>query len=210
MVCVLLTGFEPFGGSLVNPSAELAHALREHSLPGTTFACQVLPVVGGESIGSAFAALDAAVRECDPVAIVAFGESAKATRIAFERVAINLRDDRIPDNRGEMLVDSPIRDGGCAAYFSTLPIRAMRDACEAEGIPAELSNSAGTFLCNELMYRMLEVCASGAWPRVRQAGFVHVPQLPAQAEKRGGPSMRLDQMAAGLTASLRELSPPLG
>ena len=210
MAIVLLTGFEPFGGSLVNPSEEVARAFAAEGVPGATLHSLIVPVVGGDQSGSAFHAVAESVIRWAPDTIVAFGESHKATRVAFERVAINLRDDRIPDHAGVQLVDQPIVARGAAAHFSSVPLRAMRDACEGEGIPAELSNSAGTFLCNELMYRVLGAIAQGEWPSVRRAGFVHLPQLPEQAAVRGGPSMRLADLMVGLRASLRVLTEPLG
>ncbi|MSR29149.1 MAG: pyroglutamyl-peptidase I [Phycisphaerales bacterium] len=210
MARILITGFEPFGSSDLNPSEQVACAFGAEELPGARVAHVVLPAVGGVGEASGFGALEAAVRRFTPTAIVALGESAKSTQIAFERVAINWRDDRIADNAGVQLVDRPIVEGGAAAHFSTLPVRAMRDACEGEGVPALLSDSAGTFLCNELMYLILDAVARGKWVSVERAGFIHLPQLPQQAAARGGVSMRLDFMMLGLRAALRELTTPLG
>lgn len=206
---ILLTGFEPFGGSRVNPSAVLVGMIAAEGIPGASVAQAVLPVVGGASGRSAFTRLLELVTHFRPEAIVMLGEAATASHIQFERVAINVRDDRIPDNEGVQLRDTPIVVEGPAAYFSTLPVREMRDACEGEGVPAVVSNSAGSFLCNELMYRILHSQVRGEMPVVRRAGFVHVPQLPEQAATRGGPSMRAEHVLVGLRASLLGLVDPL-
>ncbi len=207
---LLLSGFEPFGGSTVNPSAAVVDAFGIEGVPGAEVQVVCLPVVGGIGVGSAFARLASVVEAFAPDTIVSFGEAAEATHVRFERVAINVRDDRIPDNAGVQLVDQPILLEGSVAHFASLPLRTMRDACEGEGVPAMLSNSAGTFLCNELMYRTLDAMATRRWPTVTRGGFVHVPQLPEQVARRGGVSMRLDQVMVGLRASLLTLSEPLG
>ncbi len=207
---LLLSGFEPFGGSTVNPSASVVEAIGIEGVPGADVQVVCLPVVGGVGAGSAFARLASVVESFMPDTIVSFGEAADATHLRFERVAINVRDDRIPDNAGVQLVDQLIVVDGAVAHFASLPLRTMRDACEGEGVPAMLSNSAGTFLCNELMYRTLDAMATRRWPTVTRAGFVHVPQLPEQVARRGGVSMRLDHQLLGLRASLLTLSAPLG
>jgi pyroglutamyl-peptidase len=196
---ILVTGFEPFGGSSVNPSAEAVKALRSVRIPRVAIATGLLPVVGGE----AQRRLRALVSAKKPDAVVCLGESGAATAITIERLAANLRDYRIADNAGATVVDSPVAEGGPAAYFATLPVRAMHDACRAAGVPAELSMSAGTYLCNETMYALLHH-ASTTNASFR-AGFVHVPQLPEQvlAERRGRASMSLDTTMKGLVAMLR-------
>ena len=144
--------------------------------------------------------LEPLVASLAPDAVVALGESARAEAITFERVAVNLRDSRIADNAGVRAVDEPVVAGGVDALFSTLPVRVLAEACDGAGVPATLSLSAGSFLCNEVMYRLL------ADPRVARAGFIHVPQLPEQSAERGGPSMEAAHAAAGIHAALERLA----
>lgn len=198
---VLLTGFEPFGGSMINPSAEATLLLRRRQIPGIELVVRQLPVVGGVAVREM---LDA-IRSERPDAVVALGESGQASAITLERLAVNLRDYRIADNAGEQVTDEPVVPGGPAAYFATLPTRAMQAAMHAEGIPAELSMSAGTFLCNEVMYAMLHHIASEGL--AIKAGFIHVPQLPEQvvAAGRGRASMDRETIARGVAAGLAGL-----
>ncbi|MDI9410036.1 MAG: pyroglutamyl-peptidase I [Bacteroidia bacterium] len=196
---ILLTAFEPFGGSDRNPTIEIVRSIRE-SMPWIHTA--VLPVVTGVSAGSAWAALQPMLDEPWD-AVVHLGESAKATAIMVERVAVNLRDSGVADNTGSMLRDAPVIDGGPAAYFATLPVRELVSASLMIDVPAALSLSAGTFLCNETMYRTLH--AMHAVRRSTLAGFVHVPQLPEQAAVRGGPSMDAVVMARAVEAMLSRL-----
>lgn len=201
---VLVTSFEPFGGSAVNPTIAIARALEAmpHASGGRAYL--TLPVVTGTGPGSAWHALAPHLEVLRPDAVVSLGESAKADRINLERVAVNLRDSRIADNGGTMLQDQPVVDGGPNAHFATLPVRAMVAACESSGVPAQLSLSAGSFLCNELMYRLLDHAAGGG-PRFL-AGFIHVPQLPEQAAQRGGPSMSATDSARGVAAAIDALA----
>lgn len=206
---LLLTGFEPFGGSDVNPSARLAAHLAREQWPGMSVAFRLLPVVTGTESGSARAVLAESIADVRPDMTVCFGESARATHVTFERVAVNLRDGP-EDNAGVRCTDVPVDEGGPPAHFVTLPVRRMSAACEGEGVPAVLSTSAGTFLCNEVLYALLDGAASGRWPFVRAAGFIHVPQLPEQARVRGGPSMPFDHVVRGVRASVFSLLAPLG
>ncbi len=210
MLKILVTGFEPFGGSPVNPSEMLARAIAEECWPGAILSHTILPVIGGDGAQSCSAALRRAIDFNKPNIVVCLGENAKASHILFERVAINLRDDRIADNAGVQCQDQAIIVDGPNAYFSSLPVRAMRDACEGEGIPALLSTSAGTFLCNEVMYVLLHGIAVGELTSVTTGGFIHVPQLPEQASQRGGPSMQLRHILVGVRASFLTLLSPLG
>jgi pyroglutamyl-peptidase len=136
---VLLTGFEPFGGSQVNPSAQVVGRLARDGVSGVTLHSAILPVDrhGGP------ATLLNAVRACQPDAILCLGEAARRTAISIERVAINLLDYRMADNAGHQAIDEPIVPNGPAAYFVTLPVHAMLEAARTAGIPAELSLSAG-------------------------------------------------------------------
>jgi len=197
---ILVTSFQPFGGSPVNPTMAIAQELAAMPCSVGSRAYATLPVVTGTGAGSTWAAIEPLLDELQPDAVVALGESAKADRINLERVAVNLRDARIADNSGVQLVDLPVIDGAPDARFSSLPLRDMLAACESAGVPATLSLSAGAFLCNELMFRLLERA------RPRACGFIHVPQLPEQAAERGGPAMDAATSARGVHAALEALA----
>ncbi|HVT74749.1 MAG TPA: pyroglutamyl-peptidase I [Lacunisphaera sp.] len=187
---VLLTGFEPFGGDRVNPSAEIARRLHGTVIAGHRVTGAVLPCVFGAAIRELERNL-AAVR---PVLVVCVGQAGGRAGITPERVAINVDDARIPDNAGAQPVDRPVVRGGPAAYWSTLPVKAIVAALRREGIPAAVSQTAGTFVCNHVFYGLMH--ALHRQRRVR-GGFTHVPFLPEQA-RRGEPSLPLATMTRGL------------
>jgi pyroglutamyl-peptidase len=196
---ILVTGFEPFGGHAVNSSAELAKSVDGHRVGPALVRAAVLPVHHAE-VGPRVAEL---LAETAPAAAVHLGLAEGRARLALERVALNVMDYRIPDNAGCRVEDTPCVAGGPAAYLSTLPLRAMLDALVAEGIPAYLSSTAGTFLCNQTLYASLHAIArTGAATR---AGFVHLPLLPAMVASSGldQPSMDLALMRRGLEVMLR-------
>ncbi len=195
--CCLLTGFEPFGGDTVNPSWLVAQALDGAQLHGLRVQALQLPC----AFGTAIPQLQRALRRWRPQLVVALGQAGRSV-ISFERVAINVDDARIADNRGEQPVDRPVRSGGPAAYFSSLPIKAMWAALQRAGIGAEVSQTAGTFVCNHVFYGLMHTLRRR--PGVR-GGFVHVPLLPEQALARGAPAhtgMALAQQVEGLRLAL--------
>jgi len=195
---LLVTGFEPFAGASVNPSAEVAARLDGRRLAGVDVRAAVLPV---HHVGAAAQAV-ALLERHDPVAVVHLGLAGERAQIALERVAINVMDYAIPDNAGWQARDEACVAGGPAAYLSTLPLRAMLDAVRAAGVPAYLSSTAGTYLCNFVMYTTLHALAArGA---ARPAGFIHLPPLPAMvpADQSGLPSMDLALMVRGVEAAL--------
>ncbi|MDZ4754128.1 MAG: pyroglutamyl-peptidase I [Phycisphaerae bacterium] len=198
---ILITGFEPFGGSDINPSAEAVHCLKSMRITGAKITTAILPVVSGQ----ASRRLLSAVRRTKPDAVVCLGESGKAACVTIERLAANLCDYRIADNKGITVIDEPVVNDGPAAYFATLPVRAMSMAIRDIGIPAELSMSAGTFLCNEVMYSLLHETVTRG-PLV-PAGFIHLPPLPAQvvASGRERASMPIETTVMALRAALRAL-----
>ena len=202
---ILVTCFEPFGGSDINPTMLIAEALRGMPSAHGSREYVVLPVVGGVGSTSAWSKFLPVQSFFKPDAIVALGESAKADRVHFERVAVNLRDSRIADNEGVQVVGLPVLSLAPDEFFATLPLRTMMAACERTGTPAALSMSAGTFLCNELMFRLLahEMSRGG---ESALAGFLHVPQLPEQAALRGGPSMAIEHAARGVHAAIEALA----
>ncbi len=179
---VLITGFEPFGGSAENPSAVLVERLAAQGHSDADLVCEVLPVVGGTGAGSAQDRLASLVRRHRPDAVVCFGEAHLRGEVSVERVAVNLRDYRIPDNSGTQVRDLPVVEGAPDARFATLPVRGIVDAVRAAGIPAGDSLSAGAFLCNEVMFRALQLGHERHGAMI--AGFVHLPQLESQHRLR--------------------------
>ena len=188
---VLVTGFEAFGGETSNPSAEIARALDGEIIEGRPVVGAVLPCVFGTSAEELLRWL----RVVRPELVVCVGQAGGRSAITPERVAINVDDALIPDNAGVRPVDVPILRGGPAAYWSTLPIKAIVAGLTARGIPSEVSPTAGTFVCNHVFYRLMRTLARR---KGVSGGFVHVPFLPHQA-KRGQPSLPLDTMIAAIT-----------
>jgi len=183
---VLLTGFEPFAGDQINPSARIVEALAGVDVAGSRIEGRVLPCVFGQAIAVAIRAIE----QTSPVLVMALGQAGGRTGISVERVAINVDDARIPDNAGAQPIDQPIVANGPAAYFSTLPIKAMVAALRERGVAASVSQTAGTFVCNHVFYGVRHHLAER--PDVR-AGFVHVPWLPEQVvAKPGEPSLPLE------------------
>lgn len=194
---ILLTGFDPFGGESINPSWEAVHALHGKRIGGHQIVALQLPT---EFAGS-LRVLKAAMRELMPAIVLGVGQAGGRQQLSIERVAINVQDARIADNAGAQPVDEPVIAGGPAAYFSTLPIKAMLAALQAHGLPAEVSNSAGTYVCNHIAYAMLHLAAKRRGVR---AGFIHIPYLPAQAARRhGAASMALADVVRSLEVALR-------
>ena len=187
---LLLTAFDPFGGAAVNPALEAVKLMGD--IPGVEIVKLEVPTVFGASI----AAVTAAIEETLPDAVLCVGQAGGRTGLTPERIAINIDDARIADNAGNQPIDRPILPDGPAAYFSTLPVKAMTAAIRAAGLPAELSNTAGTFVCNHLMYGVLHHLATH-YPEIR-AGFLHVPFLPQQ----GSPSLPLESIVTGIEAAI--------
>ena len=198
MTVMLVTGFEPFDGASVNPSGEVAKRLDGHRLGGTEIRAAVLPV---HHVGAA-AAVRALLDAHDPAAVIHLGLAAERAQIALEPIAINLMDYAIPDNAGWQARDEPCIPGGPAAYWSTLPLRAMLEAAQAAGAPAYLSVTAGTYLCNFVMYTTLHALAGR--PEPRPAGFIHLPRLPSMVAPGSSDeaSMDLGLMLRGVEAAL--------
>ncbi len=196
---ILITAFDPFGGESVNPAREAMNLLPPE-IGGAQMLKLELPTAFGE-------AGELVCREMDrlrPDAVISLGQAGGRKAVTPERVAINVADARIPDNRGRQPVDQALVPGGPAAYFSTLPIKVMVERIRGEGLTGEVSNSAGTFVCNEVMYRALHHAAE-TMPHVR-CGFLHVPYIPQQtAEKPDAPSMALEDIVRALTAAIGAL-----
>lgn len=192
----LVTGFEPFGGDRVNPSFEALRLLPSRLGTIDTATC-ALPVV----YGTALTALREAIAATRPDIVLSVGLAGGRTELSLERIAINVDDARISDNDGNQPIDRAVVAGGPAAYFTTLPIKAAVAALREAGLPAAVSNSAGTFLCNHVFYGLMHEAAQstalGGGPFC--GGFLHVPYLPSQAARQpGAPSMALEQIVEGI------------
>jgi pyroglutamyl-peptidase len=192
---ILLTGFEPFGGDPVNPSALVCRALHGQRVAHATVHAVELPCV----FGRALQVLDEALADTSPVLVLALGLAAGRGEISVERAALNIDDARIPDNAGSQPVDLPVVAGGPAAWFSTLPIKAIVAALRHAGLPAAVSQSAGTFVCNHVFYGLQHRLAGTG---VR-SGFVHVPLLDTEAAAHPGlPTLPLADQVRGVRIAL--------
>jgi pyroglutamyl-peptidase len=193
---VLVTGFDPFGGENSNPSWEACRRLPP-SIAGLRVEALRVPC----EFGRAVEVVAEAIERHRPSLVVCLGQAGGRSHMSVERVAINVDDARAPDNAGARPVDEPIAREGPPAYFATLPIKAMTAAMRRAGVPAEVSNSAGTYVCNHLMYGVLHyIAARGIAAR---AGFIHVPYAEAQVvDKAGIAAMSLDTMARGVEAAI--------
>ena len=195
---ILVTGFEPFGGALMNPSQELAKTVDGRGVGTFTVRGLVLPV-HHEHASSGMAR---ALEEHDPWAVLHLGLAGGRARLALERVAINVMDYPLPDNAGYCAAGEPCVSGGPPAYFATLPIRDMLRALVADGVPAYISDTAGTYLCNQTLYGTLHLIERTGH-RAR-AGFMHLPFLPAMVAASGldQPSMDVAVMLRAVEVSL--------
>jgi pyroglutamyl-peptidase len=191
-VKALVTGFEPFGGETVNPAIEALGRLPPR-LGALEVATGVVPAIFGQAID----VLTDAVAVTAPDIVLCVGLAGGRAALSLERVAINIDDARIPDNGGQQPIDRPVVAGGPPAYFTNLPIKAAVAALRAAGLPAIVSNSAGTFVCNHVFYGLMHLAAT-RWPSLR-GGFLHVPYLPSQAARQdGAPSMALEDIVRGI------------
>jgi len=197
---VLLTGFDPFDREAVNPSWEAVRALDGWKTGGATVHARQMPCVFGDALEALASAMD----ELKPQLVLCIGQAGGRSEITPERIAINIDDGRIADNAGHQPIDLPVVPGAPAAYFSTLPIKAIVRDLRAAGIPSSVSNSAGTFVCNHIFYGLMHriamhpVASSSGVPYLR-GGFIHIPYLPEQAARiPGAPSMSLATMTEAL------------
>lgn len=210
---ILLTGFEPFEGASINPSWEAVRALDGWRFEADANVGPRSAVVHARQLpcafGGALTALDALMAEVRPALVIAVGQAGGRSAFTPERVAINLDDGRICDNLGCQPIDQPVVPGAPAAYFATLPIKAIVQAVRAAGLPAEVSNTAGTFVCNHLffglMHRLHRLHQRAHDGITARGGFIHIPYLPEQAARLPGPppAMALADMVAALRIAVR-------
>ena len=222
---LLLTAFTPFDGERINPALEAVKLVKD-KIGNLEIVKLEVPTVFGKSIETVREAIE---RE-KPDFVLSIGQAGGRAEITPERVAINLDDARIPDNEGNQPIDEPIFPDGENAYFSTLPVKAMVEAIRKEGLPSSLSNSAGTYVCNHLMYGVLyfihnEYCSHSMQylrdnnaqhkfssllffeeerSSVVKAGFIHVPYIPEQVkDKKEMPALPLSDIVRGLEAAIQ-------
>ena len=197
---ILVTGFDPFGGESVNPAIEAVKRLPDEIL-GMEIIKQEIPTVRWKALDR----IEEAVKKYDPDVILSVGQAGGRADISVERIGINVDDFRIPDNEGNQPVDEIIDPQGPDAYFLNLPIKKIVDRIKKYQIPASVSNTAGTFVCNHVAYgtrRMMELRYPG-----KRNGFIHIPFLPQQvAEKKAVASMSLEVIVQGLTAALEAIA----
>ncbi len=193
---ILVTGFEPFGGERINPSWLVAQALDGQRIAGRRVHAICLPCTFGEALQ----VLQAGLQARKPAVVLALGQAAGRGDLSIERVAINVDDALIPDNAGAQPVDQAVIAGAPAAYFSSLPIKAMVAALREAGLPASVSQSAGTYVCNHVFFGLMHALRRRRGVR---AGFMHLPLLPEQvAAHPGQPSLALAAQVQGLRVAL--------
>jgi pyroglutamyl-peptidase len=189
----LVTGFEPFGGDKVNPSW-LAVSRMKKRLGGVVVHTAELPT----SFATSGPALREAIERVRPDIVLCVGQAGGRSELCLERVAINVQDARIRDNDGRQPIDKPVVPGGPVAHLATLPIKACVAAMRKAGLPASVSNTAGTFVCNHIFYSLMDLAAAQLAPM--RGGFLHIPYAPEQAAQQPGsaPSMTIEDVVRGI------------
>lgn len=194
---VLVTGFDPFGGESINPAWEAVKLIKEE-ISGAEIVKMQIPTVVNKSIQKIYEKMT----EIRPDIVISVGQAGGRFGVTPERVAINITDARIPDNEGNQPIDIPVFEDGDTAYFSNLPVKAMVRAIKDAGYPSVLSNTAGTYICNHVMYGILYYIQK-EFPGVR-GGFIHVPYATSQViNKPGTPSMSIADITASLEAAIK-------
>lgn len=197
---ILVTGFDPFGGETVNSAFEAVKLL-----PGTIAGAEIIKLEIPTVFSKCGPAVEAGIKEYQPDVVLNIGQAGGRSCVTVERVAINLAEARIPDNDGEQPVDEPLQADGAPAYFATVPVKAMVQNIRDKKIPCHLSYTAGTYVCNCVMYNVLYMTAT-RYPDIR-AGFIHVPYAAEQVVDKptGTPFMSLEQIAESLTYAIEAI-----
>lgn len=196
---ILVTGFDPFGGEPINPAIESVKRLPDN-IEGAEIIKLEIPTVRKKSLEK----IEKAINEHNPDVILSIGQAGGRSDISIERVGINLDDFRIPDNEGNQIIDEPIFPDGENSYFVKLPVKAMVQNVQKNNIPASVSYTAGTFVCNHVLYGVLYLIEKKY--KGKKSGFIHIPFLPQQVvDKRNTPSMELNTIVKGLTAAIEAI-----
>lgn len=196
---ILVTGFDPFGGEPINPAIESVKKLPDN-IAGAEIIKLEIPTVRKKSLEK----IEKAINEHNPDVILSIGQAGGRFDISIERVGINLDDFRIPDNEGNQIIDEPIFPDGENSYFVKLPVKAMVQNVQKNNIPASVSYTAGTFVCNHVLYGVLYLIEKKY--EGKKSGFIHIPFLPQQVvDKRNMPSMELNTIVKGLTAAIEAI-----
>ena len=196
---ILVTGFDPFGGEPINPAIESVKRLPDN-IAGAEIIKLEIPTVRKKSLEK----IEKAINEHNPDVILSIGQAGGRFDISIERIGINLDDFRIPDNEGNQIIDEPIFPDGENSYFVKLPVKAMVQNVQKNNIPASVSYTAGTFVCNHVLYGVLYLIEKKY--EGKKSGFIHIPFLPQQVvDKRNTPSMELNTIVKGLTAAIEAI-----
>ncbi|GAA4708084.1 pyroglutamyl-peptidase I [Brevibacillus fulvus] len=194
---VLVTGFDPFGGDQVNPALEAVKRLKDVQTEEFLIEVREVPTVFDKALTHLYQAME----QVNPDLVICVGQAGGRPQITVERVAINVNDARIPDNEGNQPIDTPVIPGGPVGYWSTLPIKAIVKEMNLRGVPAAVSQTAGTFVCNHIFYGLMHYLAEKQSPI--RGGFIHIPFLPEQAALQPHqPSMALDTIVKGLVTAI--------
>lgn len=196
---ILVTGFDPFGGEKINPAIESVKRLPDKILDAEIIKLEI-PTVIGKSVDK----IREKIKEVEPDVVLSIGQAGGRPDITVERVGINCDDCRIKDNEGNQPIDEKVVEDGPAAYFATIPIKAMVEHIKEGNIPASVSNTAGTFICNHVLYGVCHIKAT-EYPNMR-TGFIHIPFLPEQVtDKKNMPSMALETIVKGLELAIEAI-----
>ncbi len=200
---ILVTGFDPFGGEKINPALETIKRL-----PDAVLGARIIKLEIPTVVGKSLAKIQEAVEKENPDVVLSIGQAGGRSEITVERVGINIDDCRIPDNEGNQPIDEPIVAGGPSAYFVTVPIKAIVEKIKTNKIPASISNTAGTFICNHVCYGVAHLAAARtAAGKPMKSGFIHIPFLPEQVIGKPAltPSMSLGTIVSGITHALEAI-----
>ena len=200
---ILVTGFDPFGGEKINPALETIKRL-----PDAILGAQIIKLKIPTVVGKSLAKITEAVEKENPDVVLSIGQAGGRSEITVERIGINIDDCRIPDNEGNQPIDEPVIKGGPVAYFVTVPIKAIVENIKAHNIPASISNTAGTFICNHVCYGVAHLAAQRtAAGKPMKSGFIHIPFLPEQVIGKPAltPSMSLETIVSGITHALEAI-----
>lgn len=203
MMKILVTGFDPFGGEKINPALETIKRL-----PDAVLGARIIKLEIPTVVGKSLAKIQEAVEKENPDVVLSIGQAGGRSEITVERVGINIDDCRIPDNEGNQPIDEPIVAGGPSAYFVTVPIKAIVEKIKTNKIPASISNTAGTFICNHVCYGVAHLAAARtAAGKPMKSGFIHIPFLPEQVIGKPAltPSMSLETIVSGITHALEAI-----